>query len=68
MFVHISIFVAQTEEEYCKMMESDEIKAMKQSHMDFRESLERDLLNTMKDIAKSRNVRLEMVLSLLLPK
>ncbi|XP_056335715.1 uncharacterized protein LOC130246650 [Danio aesculapii] len=56
-------FEEPTEEEYCKMIESDEIKAMKQLHVDFRDSLERDLLNTMKDIAESRNVGSEKATS-----
>ncbi|KAL0153491.1 hypothetical protein M9458_051205, partial [Cirrhinus mrigala] len=51
-----------TEEQYCEMMESDEVKTMKKSHMEFRESLERELLNTMNEIARSRNVRLQILL------
>ncbi|XP_067232674.1 uncharacterized protein [Chanodichthys erythropterus] len=48
-------FDEQTEEEYREMMESDEVKAIKKQHEDFRASLEPDLLNIMKEIAQSRN-------------
>lgn len=51
----IHTFVSQTEEEYCEMMESDEVKKMKKLHMEFRQSLENELLNTMKE---SNTVRL----------
>ncbi len=60
--MHVLVFVAQTEEEYLEMMESDEVKEMKKLHVEYRESLETDLLNTMNDITQSRNVRLQIVL------
>ncbi len=60
--MHVLVFVAQTEEEYLEMMESDEVKEMKKLHVEYRESLEIDLLNTMNDITQSRNVRLQIVL------
>ncbi len=60
--MHVLVFVAQTEEEYLEMMESDEVKEMKKLHVKYRESLETDLLNTMNDITQSRSVRLQIVL------
>uniref|UniRef100_A0A672JVI5 Uncharacterized protein n=1 Tax=Sinocyclocheilus grahami TaxID=75366 RepID=A0A672JVI5_SINGR len=49
-------FEEPTEEEYQEMMESEEIKQMKKLHTEFRQTLANDLLNTMKDIAQSRDV------------
>ncbi|XP_050957334.1 uncharacterized protein LOC127158229 [Labeo rohita] len=48
-------FEEPTEEEYLEMMESEDIKEMKKLHMEYRESLELELLNTMNEIAQSRN-------------
>ncbi len=59
--MHVLVFVAQTEEEYLEMMESNDVKEMKKLHVEYRESLEIDLLNTMKEITQSRNVRLQIV-------
>ncbi|KAK9955896.1 hypothetical protein ABG768_015740 [Culter alburnus] len=56
-------FDEPTEEEYREMMESDEVKAIKKQHKDFRESLEHDLLNIMKEIAQSRNINIIFGLS-----
>lgn len=52
-------FEEPTEEEYQEMMESDEVKKMKKLHMEFRQSLENELRNTMKDIAQSPNVDMQ---------
>lgn len=60
MFMHVLVFVAQNEEEYLEMMESDDVKDMKKLHVEYRESLEHELMNTMNDIAQSRNVRLQI--------
>lgn len=49
---------SQTEEEYSEMMESEEIKATRESHQEFRELIENKLLNTLNEIKQSRNVRL----------
>lgn len=49
------MFVSQTAEEYHEMMESDEVKEMKKLHMEFRQSLEHEFLNT-----QSCNVRLQI--------
>lgn len=62
MFMHVLVFVAQTEEEYLEMMESNDVKEMKKLHMKYRDSLELELLNTMTEITQSRNVRLQIVL------
>ncbi|XP_051520538.1 uncharacterized protein LOC127421497 [Myxocyprinus asiaticus] len=52
-------FEEPTEEEYNEMMECDDIKAMKESHQKFRESMECELLNTMNNIKQSRNAEEE---------
>ncbi|XP_051991478.1 uncharacterized protein LOC127650220 [Xyrauchen texanus] len=55
-------FEEPTEEEYNEMVECDDIKAMKESHQKFRESMESELLKTMNDIKQNRNVNLDVYL------
>ncbi|KAB5517875.1 hypothetical protein PHYPO_G00172280 [Pangasianodon hypophthalmus] len=43
-----------TEEEYNEIMESDDIKEMKEAHNNFRESLERELLESLKESKSSQ--------------
>ncbi|XP_050956541.1 uncharacterized protein LOC127157349 [Labeo rohita] len=49
-------FEEPTEEEYHEMMESEDIKNMKKLHMEYRESLHLELLNTLNEITETRNV------------
>lgn len=44
----MTCFASQTEEEYNEMMESDEIKEMKDAHNKFRQSLENEMLESLK--------------------
>ncbi|XP_057183040.1 uncharacterized protein LOC130549748 [Triplophysa rosa] len=53
-------FEEPTEEEYSEMMESEEIKAIRESHQTFRETMELELLNTLNEIKQSRNDPLDV--------
>ncbi|KAK3525289.1 hypothetical protein QTP86_024898 [Hemibagrus guttatus] len=52
-------FEDYTEEEYNEIMESDEMKEITEAHDRYRESLERDLLESLKEIKKNQSKGVE---------
>lgn len=50
----MACYVFQTEEEYNEIMESDDVKEMKEAHEKLRESLELELLESLKEFKSSQ--------------